>query len=373
MSWKSTTCARRGIAAALFFAAANLGGVASAQTKKPFMDYIKPMPITCPLSSDTWGVDGVLPRDLCNGIESARGAGVPPEYYYWDGQILRAKDGKYHMFMSTFSGSTNFGTGWLGADAYHAVSETNVLGPYQRQDYVYTNNGSHKGFNVSAVELPDGSYAVIVSEIVPFTIYTSSSLDGPWLGCQPTSEIGASNISLFPRHDGRFQIIERNGGIAISDTLCGNYVKQFSGTIYPNRTSIPGITNPSFTWQKDPHIWRSGGLYHVLYVGGGDRVGWHLYSPDGINNWTDDGLAFNPVLYEKLFCYEGTTTCSQWYKMERPGVVLEGGHPTHITWAVADVDQDNQILAGSNHGTKVIVVPFDGEAFDADYASRVGN
>jgi hypothetical protein len=130
------------------------------------------------------------------------------------------------MFMSTFSGNTNFGTGWQGADAYHAVSETNVFGPYQRQDYVYSNNGSHKGFNVSAVELPDGTYAVIVSEIVPFTIYKSSSLDGPWTACSPSTDLVASNISLVPRHDGRFQITERNGTIAIADTLCGTYVKQ---------------------------------------------------------------------------------------------------------------------------------------------------
>ena len=35
-----------------------------------------------------------------------------------------------------------------------------------------------------------------------------------------------------------------------------------------------------------------------------------------------------------------------------------------MTFAVADVNKDNQIPAGSNHGSKVIVVPFDGVAFD---------
>ena len=69
----------------------------------------------------------------------------------------------------------------------------------------------------------------------------------------------------------------------------------------------------------------------------------------------------------KIFGYEGSTTYTQWYKMERPGVVLEGGHPTHVTWAVADVDKDNQIPGNSNHGSKVIVLPFDGVAFDAAY------
>ena len=367
----SRSTARLGLAG--FLAAASLAGTASA---KPFMNYLKATPTVAPLSSASWGVAGVLPRDLSNGIESAKGAGVHPDYYYWDGQIIKAKDGKYHLFMSTFSGDTNFGTGWLNSDAYHAVSQTNVLGPYLRQDYVYSDNGSHKGHNVSAVELPDGTYAVVVSEIVPLTIYKSSSLDGPWTACKPTSQVGASNISLFPRHDGKFEIVERNGTIAIADTLCGTYVKQKptcsytqAGTdsIYPKRTSIPGVTNPNYTYQEDPHIWRSGGVYHIIYSGSGDRVGWHVYSVDGITNWKDNGYAWSPRDYQKIFCYEGSTTCTQWYKMERPSIVLQDGHPTHVTWAVADVDKDNQVLPGTNHGTKIVVVPFDGVTFDNDF------
>ncbi len=374
----STQSARlaAGIATAIFLAYVSLAGTASA---KPFEDYLKPTPIVSPLSSASWGVAGVLPRDLSNGIESAKGAAIPPDYYYWDGEIIKAKDGKYHMFHSTWAGSTGF-QNWTNSDAFHSISQTNVLGPYQRQDYVYSNNGSHKGHNVSAVELPDGSYAVVVGEIVPLTIYKSSSLDGPWTGCSPQSDVGSSNVSLFPRHDGKFQIVERNGTIAIADTLCGHYVKQKPTTsytqnatdsVYPKRTSIPGVSNPAYTWQEDPHIWRSGGTYHVIYSGSGDRVGWHVYSPDGLT-WKDNGYAWSPRDYQKIFCYEGSTTCTQWYKMERPGVVLEDGHPTHITWAVADVDKDTQIPAGSNHGSKVVVVPFDGVAFDNDFGTGGG-
>jgi len=378
MSRSPATLARLGSTAAAFLTCISLGGIATVAHAKPFEDYIKPMPTVAPLSSATWGDPGVVPRDISNGIESTMGAGVHPQWYYWDGQIIKAQDGKYHLFMSTFDANTNFGTGWLNSDAYHAVSETNVLGPYVRKDYVYTNNGSHKGHNVSAVELPDGTYAVVVSEVVPFTIYKSSSLDGPWTGCQPQTDIGASNISMFPRHDGKFQITERHGQIAISDTLCGHYVKQnptctytqssdAAGSIYPRRTSIPGVSNPQFTWQEDPHIWRSGGTYHIIYSGSGDRVGWHVYSPDGITGWKDNGYAWSPRDYQKIFCYEGSTHCDAWYKMERPGVVLQDGHPTHITWAVSDVDKDNQVLPGTNHGTKVVVVPFDGVAFDNDF------
>ena len=368
---------RRGLLATMSFAALALPEVAHA---KPFLDYIEPRPITCPLSSETWGVDGVLPRDLCNGIESAKGAGVPPEYYYWDGQIIRAQDGKYHLFMSTWSGANGFNPGWLQSDAFHAVSEDSVLGPYLRQGFVYDNAGSHKGHNVTALELPDGTYAVVVSETVPFTIYTSSSLDGPWTSCQPQIDVASSNVSLIARHDGKFQVVERYGNIAIADTLCGHYVKQQptcsyptdnADTIYPTRDSIPNVPNPTFDWQEDPHIWRSGGVYHVIYSGSGDRVGWHVYSEDGLTNWQDNGYAWSPREYDRLFCFEGTDTCNQWYKMERPGVVLQDGHPTHITWAVSDVDKDNQIPGNSNHGSKIIVVPFDGLAFDADFGDYV--
>jgi len=345
---------------------------------KPFEMYIKPATPVAPLTSATWGATGVLPRDTSNGIESTKGAGVHPDFYYWDGQIIKAVDGKYHMFMSTIPGNTAFNPGWLSSDAYHAVSQSNVLGPYVRQDYVYSNGGSHKGHNVSAAQLSDGSYVVVVSEIVPFTIYKSTSLDGPWTGCSPQSDVGMSNISFVERHDGKFEITERNGGLAIADTLCGHYVRQQpkttytarnANTVYPTRSSTPGVSNPTYAYEEDPHIWRSGGMYHIIYSGSGDRVGWHVYSPDGLTGWKDNGYAWSPRDYQKIFCYEGSTTCNAWYKMERPGVVLENGHPMYITWAVADVDKDNMVTAGSNHGTKIVVVPFDGVAFDADFGN----
>jgi hypothetical protein len=375
-----------------------LTGVAHAQTTKTFIDYLQPTPITCaPLSSATWGVAGVLPRDTCNGIESAKAAGVAPDYYYWDGKIIRAQDGTYHLFMSTWAGSAGFNPGWTGSESYHAVSTEGVLGPYSRQGYVFTNNGSHHGHNTSACELPDGTYAVVVSEVVPFTIYKSSSLDGPWTACpNPSGELiktngvnaggdthWDSNVSLTARNDGKFEIVQRHGLIAIADTICGPYLMQKPtwtypkanlpsiDSIYPHRTSQPdpAISNPTYAWEEDPTIWYSGGRYHVLYQSSTDRIGYELSSPDGIHDWKDGGLAYDPRMYQKIFGYVGSTTHTQWYKMERPGVVLENGHVSHVTWAVADVDKDNQIPAGSNHGSKVVVVPFDGAAFDADNGS----
>ena len=127
----------------------------------------------------------------------------------------------------------------------------------------------------------------------------------------------------------------------------------------------PSTVESTYSLAEDPVIWFSGGQYHVLYDYPDDRVGYHLTSSDGIHNWTDQGLAYDPRYAQQIFSYTDGTV-DHWYKMERPNVVLENGLITHVTFAVSDVDKNNQISAGTDHGSKVIVVPFDGVTFDKD-------
>jgi len=389
------------LAAALFAACTGLPSVAVA---KPFISYFQPTPTACPVTSKTWGVSGVLPRDTCNGLENTN---VPPQYYYWDGKIIPSPDGKYYMFADRWAGSTGFGN-WGNSQTIYAVSDT-LLGPYTDKGYAFNNGPNaqdpHKGHNASACVLPDGTYCLYVNEIVPFTIFTSTSLAGPWTPCaNPTGELiqnngvtvnfvpGGdmhmdSNVSLVVRPDGNFEVIQRHGVIALSTTgICGPYkVQQPSNTypsnqqppsglpsIYPNRqkhasddTYAPSSLESTYVLAEDPVIWYSGGQYHVLYDYPDDRVGYHLTSLDGIHNWTDQGFAFDPRMAKQLF---STTdgTVDNWFKMERPGVIMENGHVTHFTFAVSDVDKNNQITAGSNHGSKVLVMAFDGVTFDAE-------
>lgn len=51
--------------------------------------------------------------------------------------------------------------------------------------------------------------------------------------------------------------------------------------------------------------------------------------------------------------------------MERPGVVVENGHVVALTLAVMDTPKENQ-KGSDGHGSKIIVVPFDGAALDRD-------
>ena len=390
-----------------------LCGVARAQTAKTFINYFQPTPITCSLTTNAWGCtatgstppncvsgQGVVPRDTCNGIESSTN---PPGYYYWDGTVILAPDGTFHMFADRWAGSQGFNPGWEGSDPIHAVGGKSALGPYTDKGYAYSNSsfGSdpHHGHNSQVVALLNGTYAMIVSEVVPFTIFTASSLDGPWTPCSGSPGSGlsvpsgfggntnyASNVSLVVRPDGNFEITQRHGLIALSSSgICGPYKaqqptntypsgeaipSQYSASIYPNRQKHsdpmgPSTVESTYTVAEDPVIWYSGGQYHVLYDYPGDRVGYHLTSTDGIHNWTDQGLAYDPRYAQQIFSYTDGTV-DHWYKMERPNVLVENGLITHVTFAVADVNKDNQIPAGSNHGSKVIVVPFDGASFDKD-------
>jgi hypothetical protein len=397
-----------------------LCGVARAQTTtKTFINYFQPAPVTCALTTNAWGCTatgttppncvsgmGVVPRDTCNGIESSTN---PPAYYYWDGTVIRASDGTYHMFADRWPGSQGFNPGWTGSDPIHAVGGKSPLGPYTDKGYAYSNasfgSDPHHGHNSQVVALPNSTYALIVSEVVPFTIFTASSLDGPWTPCSGSPGSGltvpsgfggntsfASNISLVVRPDGNFEIIQRHGLIALSTSgICGPYKaqqpttaypsaeaipSQYSASIYPNKQKHsdpmgPSTVESTYTLAEDPVIWYSGGQYHVLYDYPGDRVGYHLTSSDGIHNWTDQGLAYDPRYAQQIFSYTDGTV-DHWYKMERPNVVIENGLITHVTFAVSDVNKDNQISAGTDHGSKVIVVPFDGASFDKDTGIGTG-
>ena len=140
-------------------------------------------------------------------------------------------------------------------------------------------------------------------------------------------------------------------------------------TVYPVRQKhttadpyAPSTVENMATYAEDPLIWYSGGQYHVVYDYPDDKVGYHLTSPDGIHDWTDQGIAYDPRMAKQLFSYADGSVVS-WTKLERPDVIMENGHIAHFTFSVADVEKA-QITGGSNHGNKVIVMAFDGVAFD---------
>jgi hypothetical protein len=246
----------------------------------------------------------------------------------------------------------------------HAVSD-NPIGPYIDKGLLWPDNQGGKGHNVTALVLPDGRYAVVVSETRPGDVFVSQSLDGPWqqLGSIQVDANGfdardgrMSNVSMMVRPDGRFEIVARSGAIMISTNgVLGPYKLQ-GRSIYPG---IPGLPTRNL---EDPAIWYSGGLYHIVVNCWSERKAFDLTSPDGISNWTNRGLAYDPTT-DFLRYTDGAV--NHWNNIERPGVFLENGHVAYFTFAVIDVPKAQE-LPNDNHGSKVIVVPFDGVAFDRD-------
>lgn len=150
-----------------------LTGVSAPAADKTLIDYFLPMPIRSPLVSNVWGAPGVFPRDPGNGLEDT----TMTKWCYWDGQLIKGPDGKCHMFASRWDQARGHG-GWGRSLAVHGVSD-NVIGPYVDQGACWPDNQGGKGHNVTALVLPDGRYAVVVSETRPGDVFVSKSLDGP--------------------------------------------------------------------------------------------------------------------------------------------------------------------------------------------------
>lgn len=325
--------------------------------QKTFIDYFLPTPIQGTLSKDAWGAAEVGPRDQKNGLEDT----TIKQWCYWDGQIIKAPDGKYHMFASRWDQSAGH-RGWGNSKAVHAVSD-NLFGPYEDKGLCFADSMEGRGHNVTALVLPNNEgYGIVVSETRPGAVFVSKSLDGPWtmkglLSVEGQPDWKASNVSLMVRPDGDFEIVPRNGQAMIS--------KAAAGILGPY--TVVGPTYPTQRNLEDPAIWYSGGMYHVIVNNFGQRKTFHYTSKDGKTNWVNRGLAIDPT--RDIIKYTDGTL-NHWSMMERPGVYLENGHVKAVTVAALNV-RKQQELGNDTNGSKILVIPFDGEAFDRDMAKIV--
>lgn len=388
----SSRSSKLALAAALLLAPIALHGVAAAQVAppavsaevvptlgpKPFIGYFKPMP-RAKLSKSAWGAAEVGPRDPRNGLEDLSMA----KWNYWDGQILKGPDGKYRMFASRWDQALGH-KAWGQSLAVSAISDS-LFGPYRDRGLTWPANQGGLGHNVTALKMHDGRYAVVVSETRGGDVFVSDSLDGPWtqLGTisfdqsrfqlvktpgdvarrdTPTATPAKpANFSVLLRPDGAYQIVPRSGQILISRTgILGPYTVM-GDSVYRGLDGVPQRDMRAF---EDPVVWYSGGWHHIVVNQWRERRAYHLISRDGITGWRVQGLAYEPGAD---FIRYADGAKNHWSKLERPGVVMENGHVVAMTFAVVDTPKDAQ-TGNNGHGSKIIVVPFDGAAMDRDLA-----
>jgi len=329
-----------------------------AKPAKSFIDYFKPMPMTSPLTTNVWGTATVGPRDTQNGLEDV----TMKQWNYWDGKIIKAPDGKHHLFCSRWEQARGH-NGWLESKAVHAVSDK-LTGPYVDKGLCWPDSEGGKAHNVTALQLADGRYAIVISETRLGTVYVSKSLDGPWelhgkITVAGNPKWHAVNEIILLRPDGNYEMFGRPGVVMISTNgVLGPYVAQ-GPSIYPDISGMPQHDRINL---EDPVLWFSGGLYHVTVNNWSDRKAYHLTSTNGIDGWVYRGLAYTP---SQDFVRYKDGTVNRWPKLERPGVYIENGHVAAITLAVLDVEKEAE-HGNDGHGSKIIVIPFDGKALDRD-------
>jgi hypothetical protein len=254
------------------------------------MGYYLPMPMYQNRleSTGVWGVKNVVPRDIYNGIEDSS----CKKYSYWDGAIIKGKDGKYHLYCSRWDQSAGH-NGWNNSVAVLAVSDS-IMGPYIDKGLAYTKDNG-KGHNVTAITLPDGRIAMIVCEIVPFEIFIASDPNGPFVyQGSPTintngHNIGgaklASNMSICMREDSTFLIVTRDGFILHSTTgIMGPYLVK-TDKIWPMNLAGYNTAN----WE-DPVLWRSGKKYYVTVNCWSSKKAIYMISDDGITAVRSDEM-----------------------------------------------------------------------------------
>lgn len=284
------------------------------------------------LSSDTWGVDGVRPRWIDNGIEDRI-------WSYWGGNIKKGEDGLYHLFVCGWLESSPRGHGeWPNSYVFHTVSD-NLTGPFVQRSQI------GRGHNPEIYRMKDGRWVLYVID----GRYVADDLDGEWeygkfdFDARDRRVIeGLSNLSFARREDGSFVMVCRGGGIWISRDGLSKYAQLTDRRVYP---AVEGEF-------EDPVIWRDHIQYHLIVNDWLGRIAFYQRSKDGINWVTDPGEAYIPGI---AVHQDGLN--EDWFKYERIKMYQdEHGRAIQANFAVIDTLKPLD-RASDNHSSKNIGIP----------------
>ncbi|MBD9093772.1 MAG: hypothetical protein EGQ20_14755 [Bacteroides oleiciplenus] len=284
------------------------------------------------LSADTWGVKGVVPRYIDNGIEDRI-------WSYWGGNIKKGEDGKYHLFVCGWLESSPKGHGeWPNSFVFNAVGD-NRTGPFKVRNMI------GKGHNPEVYRLKDGRYVLYVID----GRYVTDNLNGKWeygkfdFNARDRRIIeGLSNLSFAQREDGSYLMVCRGGGIWISQDGISEYNQLTDKRVYPD---VDGRF-------EDPVIWRDNVQYHMIVNDWLGRIAFYLRSKDGVSWVTDPGEAYTPGI-----AVHEDGRVEDWFKFERIKMYQdEYGRAIQANFAVIDTlkPQDKPF---DNHSSKNIGIP----------------
>jgi hypothetical protein len=337
------------------------------------------MPPTLLASAPAVPAPAIARSILARGAPPARDNGFSlPDHWVWDPSVIRAEDGRYHMFASRWPKWLPFHPGWgLHSEIVRAVSDT-PEGPYEFQEVVLPARGAEY-FDGRATHNPrilrqtDGTYLLfymgstnpfpdirpgqpLLADGPEFTVArankriglaTAPSVTGPWTRL---------DHSIFPTKPGSFYsfltsnpspCLDPDGGV----TIVFKSRRYLGNTHGPMELGIARAPAPAGPYRvlmdhplelpggevEDPFFWRSRRGYEMIAkdmhggIGGEKYGGVHAWSPDGRSwRWGTPAaaysrtLTFDDGLTETLGCFE------------RVSLLFDGDRPTHLFGAVAD-------------------------------------
>ncbi|MDR1170362.1 MAG: glycoside hydrolase family protein [Prevotellaceae bacterium] len=296
-----------------------------------FLDRFLPMP-QGKLSGDVWGAKGTVPRYIDNGIEDGT-------YSYWGGNILRDDDGKYNFFVCGWLESSPKGHAeWPNSIVFRAVSD-NSVGPFTVKDSI------GKGHNPEIFQTKDGQYVIYVMG----GRYVANKISGPWTYGRFDFDRrdrkiidGLSNLTFARREDGSFLMINRGGGVWISETGLSPYRQLSDKRVYP---AVEGAF-------EDPVVWRDHVQYHLIVNDWLGRIAFYLRSKDGVKWVVDPGEAYIPGISK-----HEDGRIEEWFKYERMKVFQdEYGRVVQANFAVIDTLKKED-KPNDRHSSKNISIP----------------
>ncbi len=301
-----------------------------------FIDRFLPLP-EGEMSSDVWGAQCVIPRNIDNGVEDA-------DYSYWGGNIIKGDDGKYYLFGARWPQDISRPNGksghmvWWNSDVYQAVSDK-PEGPYK----VLREIG--KGHNPEIYRRQDGTYII---GVMGDKHYSAKDLNGEWEEHETKFDLlngkrNNTNRTYIVLDDGTVYMMNKEG-YGFNDD---GRVERFRELGYSR-----AYHRSNGSHEEDPVVWRDEVEFNLVVNDCIGRIGYHLTSEDG-REWNyEEGYAYTPDIV-----VNSNGVKESWHKLERPKVLLDDyGRPTHMNFAAVDTLKAYD-LANDNHSSKNIVVP----------------
>ncbi len=325
---------------------------------------------TPPARAESFPALGIVPREGGFRMEG---------YWVWDGSVIKAEDGRYHMFASRWPKQIAFHPGWMVySEVVRAVSDT-PQGPFEFQEVVLpargaeywdgcaTHNPSITRHGTTYILYYMGSThpldppelgqpfplsdprCIVARSNKRIGVATAPSVEGPWtrldqpvLDTQPGTFYSylTSNPSPVVHEDGSVLLMFKSRryeghrqssmmlGVARAPHYLGPYQVVSDGPVF-GRDRLGEV--------EDPFVWKTETGYAMIAkdmsgaLSGERHAGIMALSEDGLN-WR---LADQPKAWSRRITWsDGTEQVLG--QLERPFVLMENGRPAWLYAACGD-------------------------------------